>query len=276
MADVMHGYVERGEMAGVVTLPCRRDEVHVEAIGARDLAAAAPMRRDTIFRIASMTKPITAAAAMILVEEVKLRLDEPVNRWLPGLADRKVLRGIDSPLDDTVPAKRPITLRDLLSFPLGLGAVMDRPNRYPIQKAMAEAGLAPAPKPLSFSPDAFMERVGNLPLMHQPGEQWILSRPAVELMTPDQLTPEQKASPFLPGFWDTRGWGFGVSVITRRGGVGLSPGSSGWDGGFSTSGYCDPHEDMVGILLVQRMMSSPSGFDFHRDFWTLGFQAIDD
>ena len=65
-------------------------------------------------------------------------------------------------------------------------------------------------------------------------------------------------------------------MITRRGGVGLSPGSFGWDGGFSTSGYCDPHEDMVGILLVQRMMTSPSGFDFHSDFWTLAYQAIDD
>jgi CubicO group peptidase (beta-lactamase class C family) len=109
------------------------------------------------------------------------------------------------------------------------------------------------------------------------GADRILSRPAVELMTADQLTPEQKASsPFVPGFWDTRGWGFGLSVITRRGGVGLSPGSFGWDGGFSTSGYCDPHEDMVGILLVQRMMTSPSGFDFHSDFWTLAYQAIDD
>ena len=152
MADVLRGYVERGEMAGAVTLLCRHDEVHVEAIGARDLATAAPMRRDTIFRIASMTKPITAAATMILVEEAKLRLDESVDRWLPELADRKVLRAIDSPLDDTVPANRPITLRDLLTFRLGLGAVMVFPERYPIQKAMAEAGLAPGPRPLPFSP----------------------------------------------------------------------------------------------------------------------------
>ncbi len=388
MADVMRGYVERGELAGVVTLLSRHDEVQVETIGAQNLATATPIQRETIFRIASMTKPITAAAAMILVEETKLRLDEPVDRWLPELADRKVLRGIDSPLDDTVPAKRPLTLRDLLTFRLGLGAVMAFPDVYPIQKAMAEAGIAPGPRPLSFSADEFMARVGGLPLVHQPGEQWmyhtgsdilgvliaraagmslgdflkerifeplamkdtgfsvpeakldrlascyhadpatgrlavydearggfwarppvfesgggglvstaddylafgrmllrygrhgadrILSRPAVELMTADQLTPEQKASsPFVPGFWDTRGWGFGLSVITRRGGVGLSPGSFGWDGGFSTSGYCDPHEDMVGILLIQRMMTSPSGFDFHRDFWTLAYQAIDD
>src|SRR5439155_21781503 len=173
MAEVMRGYVDRGEVAGVVTLLCRHDDVHVEAIGKQDLAAATPMRRDTIFRIASMTKPITAAAAMILVEEAKLRLDDPVDRWLPELADRRVLRGIDSSLDDTVPAKRPITLRDLLTFRLGLGPVMAFPDVYPIQKAMAEAGLAPGPKPLSLSPDAFMARVGSLPLMHQPGEQWM-------------------------------------------------------------------------------------------------------
>src|SRR5438105_12730106 len=114
MADVMRGYVERGEPAGVVTLLSRHDDLHVEAIGAQDLDTGAPMRRDTIFRIASMTKPISAAAAMILVEEGKLRLDEPVDRLLPELADRRVLRAIESPLDDTVPANRPITLRDLL------------------------------------------------------------------------------------------------------------------------------------------------------------------
>ena len=122
MADAMRGYAERGEMAGAVTLLRRRDEVHVEAVGVQDLAAAAPMRRDTIFRIASMTKPVTAAAALILVEEATLRLDEPVDRWLPELANRRVLRAVDGPLDDTVPAARPITLRDLLTFRLGIGA----------------------------------------------------------------------------------------------------------------------------------------------------------
>lgn len=86
MSEVMRGYVERGEVARVVTLLSRRDEVHV---------------------IASMTKPITAAAAMILVEEAKLRLDDPVDQWLPELADRRVLRAIDGPLDDTVPANPP-------------------------------------------------------------------------------------------------------------------------------------------------------------------------
>jgi CubicO group peptidase (beta-lactamase class C family) len=173
MHDVMAGYVERGDVPGIVTLVSRRGEVHVDAIGMKAAGGSDPMRRDTIFRVASLTKPITAAAAMILVEECKLRLDEPVDRWLPELADRKVLRAIDSPLDDTVPANRPITLRDLLTFRLGIGAVMVFPEKYPIQKAMAEAGVAPGPHLPTHPPDELMKRFGSLPLLHQPGEQWL-------------------------------------------------------------------------------------------------------
>ena len=92
LRKVMAGSVDRGEVAGVVALVGRRGEAHVEAIGASDLATGQPMRRDTLFRVASMTKPITAVAAMILVEEAKLRLDDPVDGWLPELANRKVLR----------------------------------------------------------------------------------------------------------------------------------------------------------------------------------------
>ena len=120
MHDVMAGYVERGEVPGLVTLVSRRGEVHVDAIGTKALGGSDPMRRDTIFRIASMTKPITAVAAMILVEECKLRLDEPVDRLLPELADRKVLKRLDGPLDDTVPASRPITRARPADVPHGL------------------------------------------------------------------------------------------------------------------------------------------------------------
>jgi CubicO group peptidase (beta-lactamase class C family) len=86
-------------------------ENYVLAVGAMAFGDAAPMRRDTLFRIAAMTKPITAAAAMMLVEDGKLALDEPVDRLVPELADRRVLRSIDAPLDDTVAAKRPIPSR---------------------------------------------------------------------------------------------------------------------------------------------------------------------
>src|SRR5579864_3345019 len=175
MHDVMVGYVERGEVPGLVTLVSRRGEVHVDAIGTRAIADPTPMRRDTIFRISSMTKPITAAATMILVEECKLRLDEPVDRLLPEMAARKVLKRLDGPLDDTVPAKRPITVRDLLTFRLGFGIVMAPPDLYPIQKAVSEKVLGQGPpQPLAPpAPDEWMRRFGTLPLLHQPGEKWM-------------------------------------------------------------------------------------------------------
>ena len=173
MAEVLGAYVDGGKLPGVVALTSRRDSIHVEAIGKADLASGAPMRRDTIFRIASMTKPVTAVAAMILVEETKLRLDEPVDRWLPELADRKVLRSIESAPDDTVPANRAITLRDLLTFRLGFGAIMAMPGTYPIQAVIDDAGLAPGPAALSLTPDAWLARFATLPLLHQPGERWM-------------------------------------------------------------------------------------------------------
>src|SRR5215470_13946871 len=119
--DVMASHVAQGDAPGIVTALSRHGEVHVDAIGTKAMGGTEPMRRDTIFRITSMTKPITAVAAMILVEECTLRLDEPVDRLLPELAGRRVLRRLDGPLDDTVPARRPITLRDLLTFRLGFG-----------------------------------------------------------------------------------------------------------------------------------------------------------
>ena len=172
MYDVMSRHVEDGAMPGLVTLVGRHGEVHVDAIG-RIAFGGAPMQRDTIFRITSMTKPVTAVAAMILVEECKLRLDDPVDGLLPELANRRVLRSIDSEIDDVVPAKRAITLRDLLTFRLGLGMIPVFPDRYPIQKAIAEAGFAPGPVFPSFPPDELMRRYGTLPLIYQPGERWL-------------------------------------------------------------------------------------------------------
>ncbi len=390
MHDVMAGYVERGEVPGLVTLVSRRGEVHVDAIGMKAVGESDPMRRDTIFRISSMTKPITAAATMILVEECKVRLGEPVDRWLPELAERKVLKRLDGPLDDTVPANRPITVRDLLTFRMGFGQMMAPPDAYPILKAANEQqiGMGP-PSPSTLpAPDEWIRRLGTLPLMHQPGEKWmyntgsdvlgvliarasgqpletflrerlfeplgmkdtgfsvpaasldrlatsywtdpqsgqlvvydeakggqwsrppafpsgagglvstiddylafgqmmlnqgkydnerILSRLSVELMTTDQLTPEQKAvSDLVPGFFDSHGWGFGVSVVTRRDDVAAVPGRYGWDGGMGTSWYSDPREEMVTILMTQRSWTSPSPPDVCLDFWTSAYQAIDD
>lgn len=388
--DVMAGYVERGVAPGLVTAISRRGEIHIEAMGAQALDGKTPMRRDTIFRISSMSKPITAAATMILVEECKLRLDEPVDRLLPELANRRVLKRLDGPVDDTVPANRPITVRDLLTFRMGFGLLFGSPDQYPILGALDKLALGqgqphPAAPP---EPDEWMRRFATLPLMHQPGERWmyntgadvlsvliarasgqpletflrerlfeplgmkdtgfsvpaekhdrftpsyatdfatgelrvydpatggewnqppafpsgagglvstaddylafgqmmlnhgklgnvrILSRPSIELMTSDQLTPEQKAVSGLgPGFFDSHGWGFGVSVVTRRETLTEHIGHYGWSGGMGTIWGVDPTEEMTTVLMTARVWDSPEPPAIVQDFLTSVYQAIDD
>lgn len=96
-------------------------------------------------------------------------------------------------------------------------------------------------------------------------------------MMSDQITPAQKAaSPFFPGFWDNKGWGFGGAVVTRRDDIATNPGSYGWHGGFGTTFIADPAENMVAILLIQRLMRSADDVAINRDFLTLAYQAIDD
>ena len=137
MRRMLEGHVAKGSAPGVVALLDRGGETHAFTAGTRALGGGGPMQRDTIFRIASMTKLVTATAVMMLADEGKVRLDEPVDRLLPELADRRVLKRPDGPLDDTVPAKRPITVEDLLTFRLGLAAfsygpqVRFRPTRAP-------------------------------------------------------------------------------------------------------------------------------------------------
>jgi predicted dithiol-disulfide oxidoreductase (DUF899 family) len=173
IGKVLRDAVDRAEIAGAVALTARQSVVTVETAGLQDLAAATPMRRDTIFRIMSMTKAITAAAAMILVDEGRIALGDSVERWLPELANRRVVRSMDAAVDDTIPARRSITLDDLLTLRLGLGAVMAPAGRYPVQAAMADLGVAPNPDALPFGSDEFIARIGRLPLMHQPGEGWM-------------------------------------------------------------------------------------------------------
>jgi CubicO group peptidase (beta-lactamase class C family) len=164
--EVLTGHLERGPVRGVVTLIARHGETHVDAIGA--------VRPDTIFRIASMTKPITAVAAMILVEECVLRLDDPVDDLLPELAGRRVLTRPDGPLDQTEPAHRAITVRDLLTFLLGWGQLPDAFSHAPIAAALARTGTYTGLRPASVPPpDQYMRLLGALPLVHQPGERWM-------------------------------------------------------------------------------------------------------
>lgn len=387
MRGAMQRHVDSGYTPGLVTYVHHRGREHVDAIGTMAFDGV-PMRRDAIFRLASMTKPITAVGAMILVEECRLRLDDPVDAWLPELGERRVLRSIDGPLDDTVPAQRAITLRDLLTFRAGYGEVFFSAPMCPLHRAMIEARLPLTEWIFAGTPDEFMQRLGRLPLAHQPGERWlyhmgaeilgvliarvtgqtlgaflrerifeplgmndtgfvvpdakldrlpicygtdlgtgqlavldearggqvtrapafesgagglvstvddmaafgrmmlnngvhgggrILSRLSIELMTIDHLTPEQKAaSPFFPNFWNDRGWGLGLGVVTRRSDLTGVPGRFGWDGAFGTSWFIDPKEGLIGILMTQRR---PDRLDIPAltlDFWTSAYQLIDD
>lgn len=169
--DVLHRHVDAGRIPGLVALIGQGDETHVETIGTMRHDGGPPMRRDTIFRMASTSKPVSVAAAMVLLDECRLRLDDPVLPWLPELADRRVLARLDGPIDDTVPARRPITVRDVLTSTFGLGMDMTVIGT-PIMNAVFAQGLTPnLPEPMP-EPDEWMRRLGALPLMHQPGERW--------------------------------------------------------------------------------------------------------
>ena len=171
--EAMQRYVQSGWAPGLVTFVHHRGREHVDTIGTMAFDSDRPMRQDAIFRLASMTKPITAVGAMILVEECRLRLDDPLDDWLPELKDRQVLRTIESSLNETVAAKRPITLRDLLTFRSGYGEVGLVSRTCPFQRAMSDARLTLAEWPFTGTPEEFMKRIGRLPLVHQPGERWL-------------------------------------------------------------------------------------------------------
>jgi CubicO group peptidase (beta-lactamase class C family) len=386
--QVLSGYIEREEIPGLVALVACHDDVHVETLGVMSAGHPPAMSRDTIFRIASITKPITAVAAMILVEECKLRLDESIEPWLPELAHRRVLKSISSQLDDTVPARRAITVRDLLTYRMGFGSVMAMPDTYPVQKLIREYRIGgDGPMLPSQAPpmDEWLRRLGSLPWLAQPGERWmyhvsgdvlgalvarvsgqslgafmrerifaplgmkdtafhvppekvprlpgcysfnrqtntldffddpahsawrsqppsesgggglvstvddyfafsrmllnkgrhgreqILSRAAVELMTSDQITPDDRAGAEI-FFGGHSSWGFGMAVAIHRDQIFRTPGRFGWDGGFGTSAYTDPREGMIGILFTQRLMDSPDPPHAFTDFWTLAYGAME-
>lgn len=155
--------VEAGLLSGAVTCVWHRGEVlQVNEIGHRDIEAGLPMRRDTIFRVASMTKPVTVAAAMALVEEGRLALSDPITGWVPELADPRVLVDPTGPLDDTAPAQRPITVDDLMTHRSGLAYSFSVVG--PIARAYAQVSLRQ-------DADDWLAEISRLPLMHQPGER---------------------------------------------------------------------------------------------------------
>jgi CubicO group peptidase (beta-lactamase class C family) len=388
MHDVLAAHVERGAAPGVVALVWRAGELHVDPIGVTAVGGSTPMKRDTIFRVASMSKPVTAVAAMVLVEECALRLDDPVDDLLPELADPKVLVDHEGPLEDAVPANRPITLRDLLTFRLGTGMFFASPES-PYMRRLAEIGSEPGPpQPQTMpAPGEYMKLVTAVPLVYQPGEKWlyntgadvagvlieratgstleafmrerifdplgmadtsffvapekldrfttsyvtdpatgalmvfdevdgqwskppafcsgagglvstvddfctfgrmllgggtlngsrVLSRASVATMTTNQLTPENtEGMSIAPGYFDSHGWGFGMSVVTRLVDPGEPVGTYGWDGGLGTVWKCTPSEQMITCLLTQAAWTSPNPPAIARDFWTTAHAAADE
>ncbi len=169
LADIVASHVDAGSLAGVAALVWRDGEVrHVVTIGRRDLASERPVERDTIFRIASMTKPVTTVAALALHDEGLFDLDDPITVCAPELARMRVLREPDGPLDATDETARPITFRDLLTHCSGL--TYGDFHRGPIGRASAETLGGQIDNTLT--PDEWIARLGTLPLVDQPGKHF--------------------------------------------------------------------------------------------------------
>jgi len=176
--EIVDNAVQQGQAPGVVAAVARGEAVHVATAGMMAVGGA-PMRRDTLFRISSNTKPMTAAVVLCLVDDGLLELDQAVDELLPELADRRVLHSPDGQLDETVPAERPITVRDLLTFTWGFGmqgAMFMSPQPWPILTATLQRQLStfgPPQPDATPEPDTWMARLGELPLLAQPGERWL-------------------------------------------------------------------------------------------------------
>ena len=166
VAAMLNKIVGAGQLAGATALTWRDGRVvQFAAVGWRDVAAGLPVERDTIFRIASLSKPITSVVALTLLEEGRFALDEPITRWAPEFADMKVLRAVDGPLGATDPAARPITFEDLLTHRAGL--TYGDFHRGPLARAFAESlgGTIDS----DVSPDAWIAGLAGLPLIDRPG-----------------------------------------------------------------------------------------------------------
>jgi CubicO group peptidase (beta-lactamase class C family) len=176
--EIVARAVAEGQVPGVVAAVAGPDVVHVATAGVMTVGGG-PIRRDSLFRISSTTKPIIAALVLTLVDDAILGLDESVEQLLPELADRRVLRSPDADLDDTVPALGPITVRDLLTFTWGFGmqgAMFMTDTPWPIVTAAQQRRLhtfGPPQPDNTPDPDTWMVRLGELPLLAQPGERWL-------------------------------------------------------------------------------------------------------
>jgi CubicO group peptidase (beta-lactamase class C family) len=167
---VLAEYVSDRAVPGAVGLVARGDQIEVAVVGSAAVDGA-PMARDSIFRLASITKPITAGAVMMLVEDGRIALHDPVDEWLPELAQPNVVRTPSSAVDDVVPATRPITVFDLLTSRAGYGFPSDftlpaAQRLFPVQKDGREPQRFPPP-------DEWMAELSEVPLLYQPGDAWL-------------------------------------------------------------------------------------------------------
>ncbi|MEU9305839.1 serine hydrolase domain-containing protein [Streptomyces sp. NPDC048269] len=172
LRSLLEAHVGDGRLPGAVGLVARGEDIEVAAVGSLDASGGAPMARDSLFRIASLTKPVTAAATMTMIEDGLLALDSPVNRWLPELAAPMVVRTPSSPVDDVVPAERPITVEDLLTFRAGHGFPSDF-SLPAVRLLFSELGQGPPQPQRIAAPDAWMAALARIPLLHQPGRAWL-------------------------------------------------------------------------------------------------------
>jgi CubicO group peptidase (beta-lactamase class C family) len=177
-AEIAAGHVGPQKVPGLVALVARKDQVQVEAFGSLSLGGP-PVQRDSLYRIASTSKVVTGAAIMALVDDGILALDDHVEKWLPEMAERRVLRSPDSPLYDTVPAHGPVTVRQLLNFTFGFGMTLEMftaPQPWPVVKEATDLNLCtlgPPEPQVQPDPDTWIAALGSLPLLAQPGEKWM-------------------------------------------------------------------------------------------------------
>ncbi|MFI6691532.1 serine hydrolase domain-containing protein [Streptomyces sp. NPDC050433] len=172
LREILQRHVDEGPLPGAVAMVARGDRIEVAEVGAADTTAATPLTRDSIFRIASITKPVVAAAVMVLVEDGRIALDAPVDEWLPELASPMVVRTPASPVDDVVPAVRPITAFDLLTFRSGHGFPSDF-TLPAVSPLFSELKQGPPQPQHVLPPDAWMAALSRIPLLHQPGDAWL-------------------------------------------------------------------------------------------------------
>ncbi|SEC26864.1 CubicO group peptidase, beta-lactamase class C family [Amycolatopsis tolypomycina] len=160
-----------GDVPGAVALVARGDQVEAAAVGSADAGGTVPMARDSLFRIAALTKPITAAAVLLLADDGELALTDPIARWLPELAAPVVVRTPAGPVDDVVPAVRPVTVADLLTFRCGYGLAEDMTS--PALDLLLQVLGHPAASPRALTPDEWLAALAQVPMLNQPGQGWL-------------------------------------------------------------------------------------------------------